>query len=267
MVADLASIGDSTLWCVGNDLCCKTANGCAAIDLYEVYQVIPVSAVRLSLATPRSFTVSSVLSVRATVHVPSTTVGAARTITTSTVITTTEETTFTSVAAKVTVWVTVTTTTIAGGRGGPGTGDLGVGTTPQVDTFVETGTAVITSDLTTVSNGITTVVPTTISTTGAITRLSTRSVTFAPPVFTGAPLLTGSCASTYWTVLPFANGDLLEVPLVGCGRDRSDCCPSGSGVAQRAVEQDPIIASVARIRLERCPADYQKIGDTLCCPS
>ena len=201
-------------------------------------------------------------------HAPSTTVGASRTVTVPTTLTTTRENTITSIDAAKTIWVTVTTTIIGGGRTSSNPRpEGGSSTVQQIEVVTDAATVVLTSSTVITSDGVVATLINTYSVTTATTRTTTRDVVNAQPLYTGAPLLTGSCASATWTVLPFANGDLFELPLVGCGRDRPGCCPSGGGNRARAIQTDPVIASIARNTLAKCPSDYQTISNTLCCPS
>jgi len=85
----------------------------------------------------------------------------------------------------------------------------------------------------------------------------------------GQALLTGTCTSVHWTVLPFENGKLIELPLVGCSREQQKCCPppdDGVVGGHALGSSDPVLNELENNRLPRCPADYHTIG-SVCCPS
>ena len=102
-----------------------------------------------------------------------------------------------------------------------------------------------------------------------IATLVTITAVVATPTFMGQAMLTGTCTSAHWTVLPFPNGKIFELPLVGCGREQQECCPppdDGVFGDPARLGSDRVLNELESNQLPRCPADYQAIG-SVCCPS
>lgn len=107
------------------------------------------------------------------------------------------------------------------------------------------------------SSGPTTLATQTSSNSLAVTlsgTVVTEPPTFSGPTntatFGGAPLLTGTCSNPYFAIVTDTAGQAYEFPQVGCGPDRSTCCPFGYG---------------SNAKISRCPQDYFTTSGG-CCP-
>ncbi|OCK88346.1 uncharacterized protein K441DRAFT_476469, partial [Cenococcum geophilum 1.58] len=79
-------------------------------------------------------------------------------------------------------------------------------------------------------------------------------------------LMQGYCATPEYTILD--GPTVYWAPVVGCVGGKSDCCPFSVPASTQAVGASggfPIAVDPAQATLDRCPDDYQSVGDG-CCP-
>jgi hypothetical protein len=96
--------------------------------------------------------------------------------------------------------------------------------------------------------------------------LTSTSIALQKVPYTGQPMLVGTCNIPQFTALPFPDGSMLEVPLIGCSNDRPDCCPSlsfSNGIQPSATN---VVSLLNLAPLDICPKDFIDI-DPVCCPS
>jgi hypothetical protein len=116
---------------------------------------------------------------------------------------------------------------------------------------------------------------------GAITRSAGGSeqltrIGFPTTPYTGQALLTGTCNIPMYTALVLSNGGVMEAPIIGCGDDRPECCPSlaitsspttSTPAATLPVYESTAVASaLSAYPISACPSDYADLG-SVCCPA
>lgn len=93
--------------------------------------------------------------------------------------------------------------------------------------------------------------------TGSMAPLVTKYLgsNAATAVFTGQPLLTGSCSSIYYEYAVITDGEAIVFPQQGCWANREQCCPFN-------FEENAVLTI--------CPRDYASFtgpSSSYCCPS
>jgi hypothetical protein len=131
------------------------------------------------------------------------------------------------------------------------------------------------------SFAFTSVIVPSITAAGAATKSAGGSaqvtrIGFPTAPFTGQALLTGTCTIPMYTALVMSNGGVLEAPIIGCGDDRPECCPSlaitssqaaPTGAATLPVYESTAVASaLSAYPISVCPSDYADLG-SVCCPA
>jgi hypothetical protein len=87
--------------------------------------------------------------------------------------------------------------------------------------------------------------------------------------------LTGTCNIPMYTALVLSGGAILEAPIIGCGDDRPECCPSlaitssattSTNSALPAYESTAVASALSAYPISVCPSDYADLGSA-CCPA
>ena len=78
-------------------------------------------------------------------------------------------------------------------------------------------------------------------------------------------LLTGSCSSPSWTLVDLSTAASV-IALIGCGWDRTECCPFAAGARTGSARLPFPTPRDGSVVLTQCPKDYQPVSSG-CCPS